>query len=127
FQQCLITMKDMPELTSEDEVENLVREFLVHGHELSEMCRIFREYWAISTRNDVIQQYVVEYYQSYYKIIAEKFRPVAVSEKALSQAISIFIPYVEGYSVTASALPNKLDSNSFLIKTVIWKCLKEEF
>lgn len=124
FQRCLIEMKEMPAVTCESEVETLVRGFLAHGHEMSEMCRIFREYWAVSTRNLVIQDYLQEYYTSYCSVVSDKLQPISSSEKGLSQAVSVFVPYVEGYSITAASLSEGLDSTCKLLSTIMCQCLK---
>lgn len=126
FQQCLIEMNSQPALTKKEELEPLVNAFLVHGHETSDMCRLFREYWAISTRNEAIQAYLEEYYQTLSAVMSEKLQPLAVDEQALSQAVSLFIPYAEGYSVTAKSLPEGLNSMSSVLKNLLWKCLQKE-
>ncbi len=125
FQQCLTEIKNQPVLTCENELEILINAFLIHGRETSDMCRIFREYWAISTRNEAIHDYLQEYYQVLSVVMGEKLRSLAVSDRALSQAISVFIPYTEGYSVTAKALPEDLDAMSATLKTILWKCLRQ--
>ena len=42
-------------------------------------------------------------------VLKDKFRPLAVDESALDEAVSLFIPVVEGYSITCPALPVDID------------------
>jgi hypothetical protein len=57
--------------------------------------------------------------------MTEKLRPISQNDKALDQAVSILIPYVEGYPIVALPLSQKPDSTSELLTTIIWKCLKQ--
>ena len=73
------------------------------------MCRVFREYWALATRNAEIADYLMNYYSRLAAVLKEKLRPLAVDEPALDEAVSLFIPVVEGYSITCPALPVDID------------------
>lgn len=105
FAKGLTEMREMAVVKTEDELTDFVRAFLQHGLEISEMCRIFREYWAISTRNQAIKEYLDSYYQSYFSVVSEKLSPLTRSESNLSNAVAIFLSTTEGYSVTAPSIP----------------------
>jgi AcrR family transcriptional regulator len=113
FGACLEEMRGMKVIQYsgpiETEINDLLKGFLSHGLEVSEMYRIFREYWAISTRNVVIDTHVKEYYREMVVILSNILRPAAESEQALAETVSIIIPFVEGYSITALAMPNEFD------------------
>lgn len=115
FQSCLAEMREMPKLTSHDtlteDLKSLVKSFLCHGLELTEMCRIFREYWAISTRNEAIEQYLKAYYQSSAQVLSAIFSPVAATSENATKAIALFVPYVEGYSITATSLTTDFEDD----------------
>ena len=55
----------------EENVKAIVETFLKHGLEISEMCRIFREYWAISARNEEIDKYLKDYYRELAVLLSE--------------------------------------------------------
>lgn len=114
FAQCLSEMQALPEVSTGTDVqkslETFMGEFLKHGLEISEMCRIFREYWAIACRNENVNNYLNKYYQEYAETVADKLRPVCKNESKLKQAVAIFVPMVEGYSITAKSLPEDLNS-----------------
>jgi len=123
FQQCLEEMKMLPELSSHEnlhtELDTLLKGFLCHGLKVSEMCCIFREYWAISTRNSVIEEYLRNYYREMAQVLASKLRSVSSDEDALKRSVTMIIPYVEGYSVTALAMPVGIDdATEMLVNTV---------
>lgn len=129
FNACLQEMSAMRPLTNPESIHSdlteLLKSFLSHGLQVSEMCRIFREYWAISTRNSAIDAHIKQYYREMVTILSELLRPVSNSDKGLSLAVSIIIPYVEGYSVTALSMPEDIDSITEQLAGVITALLTE--
>jgi len=113
FNACLQDLKAIPALRpneqSASDLNALLNSFLQHGLEVSEMCRIFREYWAISTRNVEIDEHIKQYYREMTVILSDMLRGIAQSEQGLSKAVSIIIPFVEGYSITALAMPEHIE------------------
>lgn len=59
------------------------RWFALHQQllEVSEMCWIFREYWALATRNAEIEDYLVKYYRRLAAVFKDKLRPLVVDER----------------------------------------------
>ncbi len=131
FKQCLDIMKNHKKIYPSENLNadllKFLRGFLDHGIELSDMCRIFREYWAISTRNSVIDAYIKDYYLEMAKMLSEKLRPIAKSDKALSQAVSFIIPFSEGYSITGTAMPEQHDNIVEMIFMIVMRLLQEEY
>lgn len=133
FEQCLSEMRVLPEVSAmscvtdghRESLEHFIRAFLVHGLEISEMCRIFREYWAIACRNDKIHDYLQQYYQQYAATVANKLRPICREEARLSKAVAIFVPMVEGYSITANALPEDLNKVTATLTTLLLELIQE--
>ena len=48
----------------EEQIKAFILFFLDHVEELSEMCRVFRELWAISTRNKNVEKHLNNYYKN---------------------------------------------------------------
>ena len=69
------------------------------------MCRIFRELWAISSRNDAIQDHMAEYYRTFASLIAGFVLGEAADDDSRKRLASLLMPFFEGYSVTAAAVP----------------------
>ncbi|HHX8308465.1 TPA: TetR/AcrR family transcriptional regulator [Vibrio alginolyticus] len=125
FDKCLTEMQAMPEVKSEGELNQYIKTFLVHGCEISEMCRIYREYWAISTRNEVVEAHLEQYYKAYFSVVSDKLKPIASNDAALSQTAAIFISTTEGYSVTARSIPLDHDTVVEMLTRVILDCLRK--
>jgi AcrR family transcriptional regulator len=125
FQQVIAMISELSEITTEEELRELLHSFLSYASDESDMTRIFREFWAISSRNEVINNYVTQYYVSFSEIMVEKLRPLSDNDEALAQAVSLLIPYIEGYPIVALSIPKELESTTELLKVVIWKCLKQ--
>lgn len=128
FYQCLedIESEQFPDDTSgaKAALRPVVLSFLAHGLEVSDMCRVFREYWALATRNAAIESYLVNYYTRLAVVLKDKLRPLAVDEPALDEAISLFIPVVEGYSITCPALPVDIDRMTDLTTDLLLSVLR---
>ncbi len=97
----------------------MLKGFLSHGLEISEMCHIFREYWAIATRNEEIERYLKDYYVSLSAVLTEKLRPISTNENALSDAVSVIIPFVEGYSITALSVPRDINQVTDILTDIV--------
>ncbi len=129
FESCLEEARKLPVLSSgnnlESELAQMLKGFLAHGLEVSEMCRIFREYWAIATRNAAIEKYLSDYYSEIANILSEKLLPVSISPKAASSAVSVIIPFVEGYSITAPSLPRDFDDVTEMLTNTVMSLLND--
>lgn len=69
------------------------------------MCRVFRELWAISSRNESVRAELTAYYQSLCAAVAESIIGSGDSSPQKDKIGSLLLPYIEGYSITASSLP----------------------
>lgn len=78
---------------------------LRHGDELSDMCRIFRELWAISSRNETIRDHMADYYQTFSSLIAGFVLGDTAPSEIRARVASLLLPFIEGYSVTAASTP----------------------
>ncbi|MEM9158490.1 MAG: TetR/AcrR family transcriptional regulator [Verrucomicrobiota bacterium] len=129
FADCLDTLRLKKPLSSQEELlpalTDLCKEFLSHGHEISEMCRVFREYWAIATRNEAIEAYLEKYYCEMFSLLCEKLEPVSAGPESLSKAVVILIPYIEGYSITAKAMGRSLEQVSDTMAGLVASALKD--
>ena len=128
FYQCLEDIEGEQFLVEADDAKAalrpVIRSFLAHGLEVSDMCRVFREYWALATRNAEIADYLMNYYSRLAAVLKEKLRPLAVDEPALDEAVSLFIPVVEGYSITCPALPVDIDRMTDLTTDLLLSVLR---
>lgn len=95
--------------TARERVRFLALSGLAHGIEISDMCRAFREIWAISSRNEIIDQALMNYYQSYADAMARFACPTPTTEAKRHQLASLLVTFFEGYSITGRALPMTME------------------
>ncbi|MEM1363094.1 MAG: TetR/AcrR family transcriptional regulator [Pseudomonadota bacterium] len=96
--------KDIAAPTPRDRARLLILSGLRHGEELTDMCRIFRELWAISSRNPAVRENLDDYYQRFAELIADFILGTPSDPKTQDRLKSLLLPFIEGYSVTASSL-----------------------
>ncbi len=123
FRQCLDDFQRESAISNDGDMRKnlrtLVRTLLAHGTELSEMCRIFREYWAIATRNSVIEVYLQDYYQEMSELLTQTLRPFAKNQEGLSAAVTLLLPYVEGYSIASESLPLEVEGTTDMVTRLL--------
>lgn len=88
----------------------LIATVLHHGTELSDMCRVFRELWAISTRNDVVHTEMMRYYRMLWSVLADAILGEEAAAEQKARIAVLLLPYMEGYSITAPSLPLPTES-----------------
>ena len=98
-----------PAPTQRERARLLIQTGLSHGNELSDMCRIFRELWAISSRNTVVRDHMADYYRSLAGLIADFILGESTDPNGRKRLGSLLLPFFEGYSVTASSVPMPAD------------------
>lgn len=127
FGICIEEIRGYTAITAQGDIRaklsEMLMEFLKHGLEISEMCRIFREYWAIATRNEAIEQYLTDYYKSMTQALARNLEPAASNPAAVDKAVSLIIPYVEGYTITAKSLPIDIEEANEMLVSIVMNVL----
>ena len=109
FQDCIDDVTPLTEAqalaTPEDRLRYIIGAGLSHGETISDLCKTFREVWAISSRNAEIHSCLMGYYRDF----GEKLVGFAVGDDidttTRDQLKSVLVPYIEGYSITAPSLP----------------------
>ncbi|MEM1090858.1 MAG: TetR/AcrR family transcriptional regulator [Pseudomonadota bacterium] len=113
FKQCEEELSKVTEggseLNQRDRIHRLLTEVLHHGTELSDMCRVFRELWAIATRNEAVRVEMERYYQNLCSLLGQAVLGSDSSKEQEQHVVSLLLPYIEGYSITASSLPLKME------------------
>ena len=103
--------------TIEEKLQNLILFLLDHVDHISDMCRIFREIWALSARDENIHMQMIAYYKVTMNKLSKLLSLISGSEKAANNMASLLMPYIEGYSVMCQALPqDKYDTAQMLAK-----------
>jgi len=85
----------------------------------SEIGKVFRELWGIATRNDSIKGHLHEYYHVYADEVAKVLAPFAKTSEATAKAVSLLIPFYDGYGLISSPMPlNRQAMIEFLVDIV---------
>ncbi|MEM9139663.1 MAG: TetR/AcrR family transcriptional regulator [Pseudomonadota bacterium] len=109
FKECAEEIRrltqDTPGSTVRERAHLLILTGLRHGDELSDMCRIFRELWAMSSRNKVIRDHMADYYRTFASLISGFVLGETAEQERRDMLSSLLLPFFEGYSVTASSVP----------------------
>lgn len=98
-----------------------IRFLVTYGMEYadSEIGKVFRELWGIAARNDSIKGHLQEYYQVYADEVTKVLAPFAKTSDAAARAVSLLIPFYEGYGLMSSPLPlNRKEMIEFLVGIV---------
>lgn len=91
--------------TPKKKVYNLITFGLGQGEEITEICKIFRELWAIATRNDEVNTHLEAYYKEYAGKLSAIISPLTGGVEEVHKAVTLLLPYFEGYAITAPILP----------------------
>lgn len=109
FRQCADEIRALSEKASPSTERDRAKAFILfglsHGEEPSDMCRIFRELWAISSRNQAVREHMADYYRTLATLIADFVMGPDGDPDARGRVAGLLMPFFEGYSVTAPASP----------------------
>ncbi len=123
FDECKANLLRLTEAsdarTQRDRILFLVRSGLAHGHEISDMCRAFREIWAISSRSDVIDRCLMDYYSGFAEVLADYALGGDADRYHSEKLKALLVPYLEGYSVTARSLTMEMEATEFMLTDVV--------
>lgn len=114
--------------STEEKLHNLILFLLDHVDHVSDMCRIFREIWALSARDEAMQGQLIGYYKITVIKLSKLLALVSGCEQSANKMASLILPYIEGYSVTHQALPQeKYDTAHMLTKVCYTICQDTQF
>jgi len=130
FEDCAANLMQLTEAsradTQAERVRFLVRSGLAHGVEVSDMCRAFREIWAISSRSDVIDDALMHYYSRFADVMADYALGRASDQYCRENLKALLVPYFEGYSVTARSLTLDLDATERMLTDLVLSVVRAD-
>lgn len=91
--------------TRDEQLQHFIRFLLDHVDHISDMCRIFREIWALSTRDDAVHSQLVSYYETSMSQITRLLADLGEDEPSARRIATLLVPFMEGFSITHEALP----------------------
>ncbi|MEM1145897.1 MAG: TetR/AcrR family transcriptional regulator [Pseudomonadota bacterium] len=130
FDECTANLLRLTETsnaqTQRDRIRFLIRSGLAHGVEISDMCRAFREIWAISSRNDVIEDALTEYYRGFADLMADYALGSDLDIDRRERIKALLVPYFEGYSVTARSFEMDAGAIELMLTDIIQRSAETE-
>lgn len=112
--------------TPEGRARNLILHGLEHGEHITEMCRIFRELWAIATRNRDVHRDLMGYYDNFSTLIADFILGADASPVVRDRVRSLLLPYIEGYSITGPSLPLGKEAVAEMLVDLVMRVASEK-
>ena len=92
-----------------ESLRDLVGLFLAHGRELTDMCRVFRELWAIGSRNETVRELVDGHYGRLAETLSRNIEYPSASPKAVERVVATLLVISECFSIVGHAQPMGLD------------------
>ena len=119
FRECELLLDDYQHTPEDGSKEEQLRGFILfmldHVDHISDMCRMFREIWALSTRDEDIHRQMINYYEVTLRKLSELLVPLADSREAATAMACLLVPYIEGYSITFMALPQEKNETAQML------------
>ena len=98
-------LRGLDSLEAAMKIRGIISFGLEGGEEINEICKIFRELWAISTRNEDVKEHLEDYYREYASSLSDLFSTVSVDADNIKNVTSLLLPYFEGYALMATVIP----------------------
>ncbi|NOD92370.1 TetR family transcriptional regulator [Ruegeria sp. HKCCD4884] len=130
FDECAKSLQKMTEESiaesERERVRFLVTAGLSHGQQISDMCRAFREIWAISSRNEIVDNSLMDYYRRFADLMAEYALSDELDTADREKVKALLVPYFEGYSVTARSLAVENNVVEDMITDIVLSLVKDD-
>lgn len=112
------------ELNPEQKVHKIILFGLMHSGEDIEQWKIFREFWAVATRNEKVNAHVEYYYSEHVRKLSDYLLPLAARKEDVDKAVTLLLPFVEGYSITSPVLPLEREQVAELLTRTVLDILQ---
>lgn len=112
-------LESLESLQPTEKIRGIISFGLEGGEEIHEICKIFRELWAISTRNEEVKEHLEDYYRSYASRLSDLFSTVSVDTDKIKNVTSLLLPYFEGYALMSPVLPREKDEVLEMLTNIV--------
>ncbi len=101
-------------------LQDLVGLFLEHGREMTDMCRVFRELWAIGSRNENVAELLNRHYQRLGGTLKRHMKYPSTSPEIMDRIVALLLVISEGFSIVGRSQPIDHDeARSFFTEMLI--------
>lgn len=129
FEECAASLRDHMAKSAGKSVREQVAamfEYMLVNDTAPAICMIFREVWAIASRNEEVDAYMKGYYAELAETLSGTFAHMGADDKAAAKAASLMLPYLEGYSISGACLPLNRDEVTAMLMEIIMSMLGEQ-
>ncbi|MEM8811988.1 MAG: TetR/AcrR family transcriptional regulator [Pseudomonadota bacterium] len=84
-------------------LERLVRIIMEHGRRMTDMCRVFRELWAVASRHEALAELLNDHYRRLSETLGRHFKLPSTTSQSRQRVIALFLTLSEGYSIIGPA------------------------
>ncbi len=88
---------------SREALHALVGLFLEHGQQMTDMCRVFRELWAIGSRNKDVSDLLNGHYRRLGGTLSRHLKYPSTSPAAVDRMVALLLVISEGFSIVGPA------------------------
>lgn len=88
-----------------DGLQGLVGLFLEHGRDMTDMCRVFRELWAIGSRNQHVAEQLDHHYRRLGARLGQFLKYPSTDVAKVERMVALLLVISEGYSIVARSQP----------------------
>ena len=110
----------------EERVRRFVSIALSNDPAIIEMCAIFRELWAVATRNPDVSMQLDHYYRHYADSLCTALFPDVKDKRTRDRLKLLLVPYIEGYSVVGEAAGGDINKVSRLLNNAVDALLSQK-
>lgn len=98
------------DLPLKEKLQEAIFYALQYSSQLSDECIVFRELWALSTRNEEIEEQLKMFYMESVEKMCQILGEYNPAQSKI--AASILLPYLDGYSIQHKSLPVTIEQLS---------------
>ena len=125
FAQCYDVVEQYTPSKQVNDPKQELYEFILfileQSEDISDACLVFRELWAVSTRNDELEDKLNQFYSSSVSRACTFWEDYG--KENAEKAASLFLPYIEGYSIQHKALPVDRENIAKLLSETLYALL----
>lgn len=100
-------------------LESLLTIILEHGQQMTDMCRVFRELWAIASRHEPLAVLLNEHYQRLGETIDQHLAMPTLDSDRRAKVVTLLLTMSEGYSIVGPARLSDHDDTISLFASIL--------
>lgn len=104
---------------SREGLHDLVGRFLDQGQEMSDMCRVFRELWAVGSRDETVAELLDNHSRGLGRRLSSHLKYPSSNTLTAGRLGALILVISEGYSIVAREQPMRQDEAKSLFTDLL--------